>query len=334
MYRVFHGLHNIAGIPSTLASFERRVGINSYSVSFPTNYQADQVDQLIEGNSANYLEEFLERFDIFNFHFGISLFGQSLADLEILRHHGKKVILHYHGCDIRDSKLTLERHPISACSECWPMACSANRKTSQGLRRRFANRITVSTPDLLEFEPDSFWLPQAVNLDHIKRVAAKGQPAFTREDDDTVYIVHAPSASQLKGTRFIERAVQHLQAQGIKVTLVHLTGMPHEVVLASVAAADLVIDQVLIGAYGVLAVEAMALGKPTLCFIRDDLSRYYPSDLPILDAHIAKLEVTIARLIENRSAWTAIGQASVAYAARYHDGRAVAHRLAELYADL
>ena len=333
MPSILHGLHNIAGIPSTLAKFERLIGLDSYSVTYPTNFHPDQVDKILPAGAKLRVEPFLERFDIFNFNFGNSIFEQTFADLEILRNHGKKIILHYHGCDIRDSKLTLERHPISACAECWPMACTPNRKTSESLRRRFAHRITVSTPDLLEFEPDAMWLPQAVDLDYIRTGAAQEQPAFQREDD-TIYIVHPPSASHLKGTRFIERAVQRLQTKGLKIKLIHLTGMPHKVILATLAAADLVIDQVLIGIYGVVAVEAMALGKPTLCYLREDLVPYYPDDLPVINAPIVELERVISELVEARSSWDTIGQRSVAYAERHHAGLVVAQKLAEVYSQL
>ena len=120
----------------------------------------------------------------------------------------------------------------------------------------------------------------------------------------------------------------------LKIKLVYLTGMPQEVVLATLAAADLVIDQVLIGIYGVVAIEAMALGKPTLCYLREDLVQYYPDDLPIIHAHIAQLERVIAEIVDNRSSWEAIGQRSIAYAERHHGGMVIAQKLVDLYSEL
>ena len=53
--------------------------------------------------------------------------------------------------------------------------------------------------------------------------------------------------------------------------------------------ADILIDQLLAGWYGGLAVELMALGKPVICYIREDDLKYIPKEmrdeLPIINAN-------------------------------------------------
>ncbi|WP_162559397.1 glycosyltransferase [Microvirga sp. 17 mud 1-3] len=340
-HRVFHGLHNIAGVPASLAAYERALGLDSKAVCFGNTFQSERISEVVNYDPSDRIRYYLDNFDIFNFHFGSSLFGQSLGDLEILKSAGKKVILHYHGCDIRDSKLVLERHRISACAECWPISCSANRTVSREIRREMSDLITVTTPDLLEFEPRAIWLPQAVDLAHVRKLAASATPAFRRKTnvrgnkaDDTVYIVHAPSASRLKGSRFLEDAVQNLKRAGVKVELVFLSGVGHDVVMASLREADLVVDQLLVGAYGVLAVEAMALGKPTLAYIRDDLRECFPPELPIVNCRIDRLEEDLLKIIEDRRKWKEIGARSVSYAENFHQGLVVAKKLVEYYEKL
>ena len=46
--------------------------------------------------------------------------------------------------------------------------------------------------------------------------------------------------------------------------------MTHGEALGRLAAADLVVDQLVLGWYGAVAVEAMALGRPVLAYIRED----------------------------------------------------------------
>jgi glycosyltransferase involved in cell wall biosynthesis len=50
--------------------------------------------------------------------------------------------------------------------------------------------------------------------------------------------------------------------------------------------ADLVIDQIMIGAHGVFALEAMALGKPVICNIyKNEYAKYYDPSFPIIPAN-------------------------------------------------
>ena len=40
---------------------------------------------------------------------------------------------------------------------------------------------------------------------------------------------------------------------------------------------DVVIDQILMGTYARLAIESMALGKPVICYLREDLFEFNPT---------------------------------------------------------
>ena len=146
-----------------------------------------------------------------------------------------------------------------------------------------------------------------------------------------IRIAHAPSSPQLKGTHYIREAVAELAAAGQPVELVELTGMAHGNVLKALAASDIVVDQLLIGAYGVVTIEALALGKPTICYIRDDLRPHYTGDLPVFAASVETIRDRISELVERREEWPAIGAASMSYAWRVHDETAVAKRLMALY---
>jgi glycosyltransferase involved in cell wall biosynthesis len=95
--------------------------------------------------------------------------------------------------------------------------------------------------------------------------------------------------------------------------------------------ADIVIDQVLMGAYGVSAVEAMALGKPTICYLRDDLKAYYPGDMPLINADPNCLGDRIVELVARRSEWGDIGRRSREYVLKHHDGANVIRRLFPYY---
>jgi hypothetical protein len=328
--RIFHGLHNIAGIPSTLASAERKAGLDSQAMCFPSRFMEGLIP-VDRSDPLKLLTRSIDRFDIFNFHFGFSFLGESLRDVPLLKRLGKTVLMHFHGCDIRDSKLTLQRHSIAVCAECWPVLCNANRADARRVSLDIADAATVSTPDLLESLPGAQWLPQAIDLNRTAEIARARSQQSKPSDPSIVRIVHIPSSAALKGTRFIEATVHELQQRGAPIEFIKVIDVPHDEVLGAIFDADIAIDQVLMGAYGVFSIEAMALGKPTICFLRDDLVSCYASDLPLVNADIVNLGERILELIERRAEWPEIGRRSIDYVAKHHDASVIASRLATLY---
>jgi glycosyltransferase involved in cell wall biosynthesis len=100
--------------------------------------------------------------------------------------------------------------------------------------------------------------------------------------------------------------------------------------------ADLVVDQVLVGWYGGLAVEAMALGKPVVAFIREDDLGFAPEamrhDLPIISASPDTLAATLREwLTVRRAELVELGRRSRAFVERWHDPERIAERLKRDY---
>ena len=325
--RIFHGLFNISGIPGSMARVERAHGYHSRAICFPDGHFKRSIDQTIEELSPGLFLNAVKEYDIFNFHFGYSFFGQNLKDIRLLKMMGKKIFMHFHGCDIRDSKYVLQKYPINACMECWPMLCSENRALARRVAATQADRVFVSTPDLVEFVPGAIWLPQLVDIDEIDAIIADEKP-YSSKPGGRITIAHAPTATNMKGSRFVEEAISDLQKRGYEVELKLLTGMSHAEVIKAMYRADIVIDQLLNGAYGVVSIEAMALRKPTVCFIREDLMTVYGNELPIWSASVHDLSERLVALIENKSRWREIGEKSRQYVENTHAAEAVFARMA------
>ena len=77
--------------------------------------------------------------------------------------------------------------------------------------------------------------------------------------------MHAPSDPRAKGTAFIRRAAELVDGIDYR----ELTGRSHAQVLRALEHADLVIDQLCFGSNGVLAMEAMSMAKPVVCYLSD-----------------------------------------------------------------
>jgi glycosyltransferase involved in cell wall biosynthesis len=84
--------------------------------------------------------------------------------------------------------------------------------------------------------------------------------------------------------------------------------------------ADIVVDQVAIGSYGVFACEAMAAGKPVIAYLSDTVEKLL-GEHPIANAAPDSVGSAIEMLLDDRSAAAERGVASAAYVRRVHDGQ-------------
>jgi glycosyltransferase involved in cell wall biosynthesis len=145
-------------------------------------------------------------------------------------------------------------------------------------------------------------------------------------------VLHAPSRREVKGTRFVLEAIARLQATGVPCELVLVEGRSHAEACRLYARADLLVDQLLVGWYGAVAVELMALGKPVVCYIREeDLERVPPhmrQDLPVINATPATIYKVLRRcLTTDRHALSELGRRGRSYVEKWHDPRQIAARL-------
>jgi hypothetical protein len=149
-------------------------------------------------------------------------------------------------------------------------------------------------------------------------------------------VLHAPSQRGAKGTRYVLSAVERLRSEGHAFRFALIEGLPHEEALRRYAEADLVVDQLLYGWYGALAVEAMALGKPVIAYIREaDLAwvpRAMREDLPLIVAGAHTIyDVLKHWLTVGPQALEEQGRRSRAFAGRWHDPLSVARETTALY---
>lgn len=97
------------------------------------------------------------------------------------------------------------------------------------------------------------------------------------------------------------------------------------------SSADIIIDQLIIGTYGVLSIEAMALGKPVITYISDDMIKTLPTDLPIHNANIYNIKNRIEELIIDSNLRKELGIKGRKYVERYHDYRKNSKMLYDIY---
>ena len=283
--RILHAPADIGGHARGLSRAERWLGLDSDVAVFSPQrwgYEADidlhaGIDVPVPvrmARRAAFLRAAIERYDVFHFNYGQTLMqvrqvGRVLDELPLLRRRGKKVLVTFQGCDLR---------PFAECF-CRRTACvrtSPYRQLAAERALRHADRVLYLNPDLGRWLPGGQFFPYA-NVDPHE---VEPVPSFER---DEMVVVHAPTDRAIKGTRHVVEAIELLRSEGLLLRLELLEGLSYEAVRRRTAAADVVVDQLLIGWYGGFAVEAMALAKPVLCFIRED-ENPFGAALPIMNA--------------------------------------------------
>jgi glycosyltransferase involved in cell wall biosynthesis len=113
-----------------------------------------------------------------------------------------------------------------------------------------------------------------------------------------------------------------------------IQGLPRREALYLMQRADIFLDQFVIGYHGMAALEAMALGKPTLCYIKPSAIGKYPTDFPIVNASPDDLAEVLEPLLKDGELRSEIGRKSRAYVEKYHDATKVAHQLVDIYQEV
>ena len=117
-------------------------------------------------------------------------------------------------------------------------------------------------------------------------------------------ILHAPSSRRRKGTEHVIAAVEGLDAD-----LEIVEGLHHDEAFERFRNADIVVDQLNAGWYGLFAIECMALGKPVVTFLHDEAVRRteeaFGTTVPIVSATAETLREQLAPARRRRGRATA-----------------------------
>jgi glycosyltransferase involved in cell wall biosynthesis len=245
-------------------------------------------------------------------------------DLPHLRASGIRIVYRFTGFDLRAP--TLDRQ-VNAFSP-FHRGYSAPSPEAQQQRyiehlRQWVDVFVVQDPEMRAFLPEAEVVPRAVDLD----VLAYSEPAARARP----LIVHAPSDRTIKGTPAVLEAVAQLRARGVEFDFELLERLPHAEVLERCRRADVVVDQVLIGWYGVFAVEAMALGKPVVAYLRPGLAEQLDHAPPIVNAAPDRLAEALEPLIGDAEQRRRLGVEGRRFVEQMHDVRHVAAMHERLY---
>jgi glycosyltransferase involved in cell wall biosynthesis len=269
-------------------------------------------------------QRILSRFTHVLFEFGRPMLGRLQsqhfdADARMMAAHRIATGIICHGSDVRDPDLhaSLEPHsPFRTCDPALRSSFAGRTKQLRQMIREVGLPAFVTTIGLLDSVPHATWLPLALDLARLPpRAAAPGQTS------GPLRVGHFPTNGLFKGSGAVDAVCERLQDDGL-ITYQRLSGVSRREIPANLEQIDVLIDGVVLGDYGVLACEAMAVGTPVVGNVSDRVRDRLPQSLPIVDADPDTLDHVLRRLVNDRDQLPALSRAGRDYVTSVHDGRA------------
>jgi glycosyltransferase involved in cell wall biosynthesis len=347
----------VGGHPAGIAAAERELGLESRTIAFRPSPFGYPIDEIVwdddDGRIVSELKRWrllprvLRDFDVVHFNFGSTLAPQRLVpdapgakprnsaerlyaaaveqlDLWVLARAGKAIFVTFQGSDARQREVAEAPGHYSAES-------NALKRRRIARFERYAHGIYALNPDLLSVLP-----PRARFVPYAHVDPRQWQVAGRAVASPRPLVIHAPTHHGIKGTRFVLDAVSRLRGDGLDFDFQLVEGLSQSELREVYERADIVVDQLLLGWYGGLAVEAMALERPTVAYLRNEDLSFLPhrmqAEIPVVSADPGTIHDVLGDLITTRRAELAeIGRRGREYVERWHDPLQIARELVADY---
>jgi glycosyltransferase involved in cell wall biosynthesis len=301
---------NFAGIGWTNVQALRQKGIDARLVVFNTQPAHPEADENLRLPRApawrrqavqfRALAKLLPSTDVFHFYFGLTLVPKRFQ-FPILKAFRKKSVFHFVGSDIR------------------------GKSPDELAYGRLADAQIVGSYDAARWIPEAEVVPPGIDLSAVEPVPPRaGGP---------IRVAHAALSRRRKGTELIVAACDEL---GLELDVIE--NARHDEVGPRLARADIVVDQLNSGWYGLFAIEAMAYGKPVVGYIHDEAATRtaaaFGVEVPIVRTTKATLAADLRTLAGSDEERRSRGAAGRTYVERVHDTDKMADRLIDIYSRL
>jgi hypothetical protein len=344
--KVLHLPLNIASQMSITVRALRRIGVDARGLDVsPRRIQSSEGIETIPIARLNkarrlfgavrYLPRVLAAIgwaDVIHWHYATPALPRFL-DMRWARLLKKPGIVEFWGSDIRIIEIEAQDNPYYAALG----TSHGYDETREGSRRKQARFAEAGMPCLVSCKslmpyvqrdlfPKVYFVRQRVWLDDF-------EPSAPAADNPRPIIVHSPSDPVMKGTDAVLAAIERLRNR-YTFEFRLLQNIPHSEAMKELSRADIYLDQFVLGGHGIGALEAMAFGKPVVCYIKASMLSQYPPDLPIVNANQDNLVKVLEGLLENGGLRHSLGLKGWDYLKKYHDAIAAAQELTEIYQNL
>lgn len=264
--------------------------------------------------------------------------------LAILRMSGKRVYYSPGGC--RDEALKLDWETFDGgrvCGNCAIEESCDDRANEANIRLVNAGGVVVAGTG-------SSSMPRLARVEHF-RVRSLDLDAWNPDlvpptrlqwaQDGRINLLHSFASNSrddgrrnIKGTYFLRKAVEHLQERYPELLYYEVRDVPARDMKYVQVQADIVVDQLLYGWWGSTTLECLALGRPVVCYLRDEFLVNFNSHfadleepLPVVNASVDQVGQAIEALILDPDLRVQLGRRSRRFAEAFLSPAANAEQL-------
>lgn len=135
-----------------------------------------------------------------------------------------------------------------------------------------------------------------------------------------------------KGTNYVLEAINNLYLKGLDFGFLHGEHLPHKTALQLYVHIDVLLEQFILGWYGLQCIECLAKGKIVVAWINPLNLACVPQellhDLPVISTDINGLESTISNLLNiSDDAYLRLGEKGKQFVKKWHDVDTIAKKL-------
>lgn len=347
--KVIYHFGNLAGWPYTLAVGFREKGYKSINIIRDTSDSGGVTnsakksnrqlpfDKALSKTSDNKIKKLIDRFiftfevirkgSIIHYHGGTILPFQ--LDTYIFKFFNIPMIMSWGGGDARIISEAASLNPYFYRYE----EPQKDKKIKAMLKRLAKNGVKIATdPEMATYSKPYFeqiyTFRAPINLNTIKCI----YPSI--ENNKPVFL-HIPTHQFVKGTVHIKNAFEKLKKEKYNFEFKYLEpNLTQEEVKDEISKCDVYVDELRVGSYGMTAIEALASGKPTMTFIREDIVNQFPLELPFVNTNPDTIYDNLKELILNPEKIVEIGKKSREYIEKYHDVNVVVDDMIKLYREV
>ncbi|MCJ2054918.1 hypothetical protein [Methylobacterium sp. J-070] len=348
--RTLWGVTPILTLPLT-AQCDRLLGFRSESVVFNTYYISKTFDINLKklffwAHAKGYAPAVifhktvfyaaLIRYDTFNYFYDRGLMmhegplGHKIEEMQEIRSFEKRLYTYAYGADARTRETTLALGRYNMCANCPEPGRFCICDDDLGLAnvkniQHFAN-ATAANLDISQYIP-GFYQVQYLPIDakKFKFSGCSWKPGMP------LRVAHAPNHPHFKGSDYLISAIERLQREGHLIELVRVQGVPNTEVIELFRSCDIIAEQFVIGSHGYTGIEAMMLGKPVLCYIRNRTQVADPDRSPIINTPPNSIYDVLLDCLRGRFDLTELGRRGRIYAEHFYTIEATAIDLGRMY---
>jgi len=347
MLRVAHVPHSpYRSAAGPLVPELRRLGVDMRAYDFRTHHLSEDIDTNVIPIRRPELGEYgraawaslrylalIARADLVHWYRASPGFLPRRIDYRVISKLRKPGVVEWQGSDIRNPAVELSDNPVYKELFLAQPELFAQWGTTEKSLRLQAEFVgldfgTVVPPGMWQYvAPElrdrTYLVQRAVDISGY-------EPAHPDQATGKPIVAHAPSKQVIKGTGMVLQAVDQLEGEvDFDFRLIH--GVSHAESTSLISGCDIFVDQMVLGDYGIAAIEAMALGKPVVCYIKPSIAAVYDPTLPIVSANPDTLADVLGELISDEPLRLSLGREGRVYAEKFHSLQARASALKAAY---